>query len=170
MFMQSVRKADPSFTGFVPKSAEEAVDRYVRCRKNGLKPMLIPECLIQCAAGLKGTELDKFESWIINPMMNLNGANLVPSTTINAANDAIFEANCKRIEANMLDALPPLPQEEDEKVQDDEKFDIEMLPMTRQASGEDFSSLAAEAERLRLGLESDSVSPLSEAPCEPHEA
>ena len=166
--MQSVRKADPSFTGFVPKSAEEAVDRYVRCRKNGLKPMLIPECLIQCAAGLKGTELDKFESWVINPMMDLDGAKLVPSTAINAANDAIFEANCKRIEADMLDT-PPLPQEEDEK-QDDEKFDIEMLPMTRQASGEDFSSLAAEAERLRLGLESDSVSPLSKAPCEPHEA
>ena len=42
--MENVRKQDPTFTNFVPATAAEAVDRYVRCRKNGLKPMLVPEC------------------------------------------------------------------------------------------------------------------------------
>ena len=162
--MLSIRKTDPTFTGFVPRTACEAVDRYVRCRNNGLKPMLVPECLIQCAVGLKGEELDKFETWIINPNMDLDAVKLVPSTAINAANDAIFEENCKRVESAMRDEEPPLPAE------DDEKMDIEMLPLTRQASGEDFSSLAAQADRLRLELESGSLSPLPEAPCEPHEA
>ena len=142
--MLSLRKVDPTFTAFVPRTAAEAVDRYVRCRNNGLKPMLIPECLIQCAVGLKGAELDKFENWIINPNMDLDTVKLVPTTAINAANDAIFEENCKRIEGAMQDEEPPLP--------DDEKVP-EMLPLTRQASGEDFSSLAAEADRLRLELE-----------------
>ena len=162
--MLSIRKADPTFTDFVPRTAAEAVDRYVRCRKNGLKPMLVPECLIQCAVGLRGVELDQFERWIINPNMDLDSVKLVPSTAINAANDAIFEENCKRVEGAMRDEEPPLPACEDEKM------DIEMLPLTRQESGEDFSSLAAEADRLRLELESDCASPLPEAPCEPHEA
>ena len=65
--MEDIRKADPTFTGFVPRSAREAVDRYVRCRRNGLKPMLVPECLIACAAGLRHEQLELFESWIINP-------------------------------------------------------------------------------------------------------
>ena len=115
--MLSLRKVDPTFTNFVPRTASEAVDRYVRCRNNGLKPMLIPECLIQCAVGLKGAELDKFESWIINPSMDLDTVKLVPSTAISAANDAIFEENCKRIEGAMQDEEPPLPFE-DEKIRD----------------------------------------------------
>ena len=159
--MLSLRKVDPTFTNFVPSTASEAVDRYVRCRNNGLKPMLIPECLIQCAVGLKGAELDKFEKWIINPNMDLDTVKLVPSTAINAANDAIFEENCKRVEGAMQDEEPPLP--------DDEKVP-EMLPLRRQASGEDFSSLAAEADRLRLELEPDCASPLPAAPRKPHEA
>ena len=31
-----VWKADPLFTNFVPKTAVEAVDRYIRCRRKGL--------------------------------------------------------------------------------------------------------------------------------------
>ena len=55
--MNDVRKQDPTFTNFVPRTAAEAVDRYVRCRRNGLKPMLVPECLIACAAGLDAKQL-----------------------------------------------------------------------------------------------------------------
>ena len=88
--MQDVRKADPTFTGFVPRNAVEAVDRYVRCRKNGLKPMLVPECLIECAKGLDKKEMDLFEAWIINPNGSLEGVQLVPCDQISAANEAIY--------------------------------------------------------------------------------
>ena len=75
--MRAIRKADPTFTHYVPRTAVEAVDRYVRCRKNGLKPMLVPECLIACARGLPAAELDKFENWIISPNVDLENVDLV---------------------------------------------------------------------------------------------
>ena len=111
--MDNIRKQDPTFTNFVAKTAAEAVDRYVRCRNNGLKPMLVPECLIACAVGLSGAELDAFESWIINPNDNLDDVELVPDDTIRLYNEAIYQENCRR-----LDEIPPLPADDDEKLPD----------------------------------------------------
>ena len=108
--MQDVRKQDPTFTNFVPKTAAEAVDRFVRCRKNGLKPMLVPECLIACAGGLKGTELDKFEDWIINPNADLDNVELVPFDSVRLANDAVYQTNL------LKHTTPPLPADDDEKM------------------------------------------------------
>ena len=108
--MEDVRKQDPTFTNFVAKTAAEAVDRYIRCRRNGLKPMLVPECLIACAVGLSGGELDVFESWIINPNENLDDIELVPDDTIRLYNEAIYLENCRR-----LDEIPPLPADEDDE-------------------------------------------------------
>jgi len=108
--MQDIRKQDPTFTNFVPRTAAEAVDRYVRCRRNGLKPMLVPECLIACARGLQGSELDKFENWIINPTCDLDNVELVPMNSIREHNDAVFEENAARIEAGLADEIPPLPR------------------------------------------------------------
>ena len=62
--MLSVRKQDPLFINFVPKTAEEAVDRFIRCKNRGLKAYLIPECLIACAQALDDIESEKFERWI----------------------------------------------------------------------------------------------------------
>ena len=111
--MQDVRKQDPTFTNFVPKTAAEAVDRFVRCRKNGLKPMLVPECLIACAGGLPPAELDKFEDWIINPNADLDNVELVPFDSVRLANDAVYHANL------LKHTTPPLPAE-----QDDEKMPL----------------------------------------------
>ena len=116
--MQDVLKADPTFTKFVPRSAIEAVDRFVRCRNNGLKPMLVPECLIECAKGLSEPELSKFESWIINPNGDLDNVELVPDDTIRLYNEAVYKENCMRLEANL--ETPPLPYEHLET--DDEKL------------------------------------------------
>ena len=128
--MINVRKTDPRFTNFRPNTAAEAVDRYVRCRNNGLKPMLIPECLIACARGLDEKELDKFEQWIINPCMDFSHTKLVEQTAIREANDAVFEANLSRVEAHLqnmtVSEVPPLPVEADIEMQcvsdDDEKM------------------------------------------------
>ena len=112
--MEDVRKADPKFTDFLPRTAADAVDRYVRCRKNGLKPMLVPECLIECARGLPEKELGLFEQWIINPNDDFENMKLVPDT-IRADNEKIYQANVKRVEAE----LPPLPLDvDDEKLEE----------------------------------------------------
>jgi hypothetical protein len=118
--MQDVRKQDPTFTNFVPRTAAEAVDRYVRCRRNGLKPMLVPECLIACAVGLKGRELDKFEKWIISPTADLDKVKLVRADEIRLYNNKIYQENLLRLET------PPLPCESD----DEKKMQIDTDEIT----------------------------------------
>ena len=125
--MLNVRKSDPTFTNFVPRTAAEAVDRFVRCRNNGLKAMLIPECLIACAKGLTGKELDMFESWVINPNGAIPaGVKLVEQREIREANDAVFQQNLERFEQMSIDEEPPLPAEDDVHMQDvdDEKMPV----------------------------------------------
>ena len=123
--MENVRKQDPTFTNYVPATAAEAVDRYVRCRKNGLKPMLVPECLIECAKGLDTKELDMFENWIINPNGSLDEMDIVPCDQISRANEAEYIENCKRNNYKWEpppSTLPPVPF----GFVDDEKVDVVM--------------------------------------------
>ena len=130
--MEDVRKADPKFTAFVPRTAADAVDRYVRCRKNGLKPMLVPECLIECARGLNEEQLTMFEDWIVNPnSSSMDKMKLVPDT-IAAENEKIYMENLKRVESE----LPPLPLD---KMDDDEK--VEDLVTVAQEGNSSTSSL-----------------------------
>ena len=65
--MEDYRKADPSYVGFVPKTAAEAVDLFNRHRSKGLATALYPECFIHCARKLPDGELDKFHRFIVNP-------------------------------------------------------------------------------------------------------
>ena len=118
--MLSVRKKDPLFINFVPRTAEEAVDRYQRCKARGLKPYLIPECLISCASGLPPEELEKFETWIINPEGGADDPNieLVETKQMQKNNSKVFQENADRVEKLILDACPPLPPPRD---QDEEK-------------------------------------------------
>lgn len=109
--MDNVRKADPTFTNFVPSTAVEAVDRFTRCQRNGLKAVMIPECLIRCAHGLSGAELDMFEAWVINP----NGQqfdNIVPADSIRKANENLYQETLRR---HGPDEVPPVPSDADEK-------------------------------------------------------
>ena len=104
------RRADPTFTNWKPKTAYEAVDRFTRCQRNGLKSIMIPECLIECSASLPEPELDKFEEWIINPQ-GLDFSKAVPDDSIRKHNEEIFKTNLER------DEVPPLPPvDEDEKM------------------------------------------------------
>ena len=105
------RRADPTFTNWVPKTAYEAVDRFSRCQRNGLKALMILECLIECCKALPEGELDKFEEWIINPQ-GLDYSKAVPDSTIAEANTVIFKEAEKR-------------QVEDEKMPDVDD-DVEM--------------------------------------------
>ena len=100
--MLSVRKQDPLFVNFVPRTAEEAVDRYIRCKRRGLQAYLIPECLIECAQALDCSELEKFESWIVNPQGEAPAQhNLVETKQLTQSNEAIFNDCAKRIEQSL---------------------------------------------------------------------
>ena len=104
------RRADPSFTNWKPKTAYEAVDRFTRCQRNGLKAIMIPECLIECCRHLPEPELDKFEEWIINPG-GLDYSRAVPD-------DKISKENATHYLECVNKHVPPLPKE-------DEKMDME---------------------------------------------
>ena len=143
--MEDIRKQDPTYTNFVPKTAAEAVDRYVRCRRNGLKPMLVPECLIACAAGLTGTELDNFEAWIINPNGDLDNVELVQDDSVRLYNEAIYLENLERFEAQPTET-PPLPfesGEEDEKVDEFTEAVRDKLNLSAEARSSTPATLAA---------------------------
>jgi hypothetical protein len=105
------RKADPSFVNWKPETAYDAVDRFTRCQRNGLKAIMIPECLIECSANLPEPELDKFEEWIINPN-GLDFSKAVPDDNITAHNASQYEQVVDKREH-----VPPLPPvDEDEKM------------------------------------------------------
>ena len=123
------RRADPSFTNFKPLTAYEAVDRFTRCQRNGLKAIMIPECLIECSRKLPPGELDKFEEWIINPN-GLDFSKSVPDDRIQRDNEIMYLRNKQEREHTPLSVLPPLPP-----VDADEKFEMDIEKMDVQALG-----------------------------------
>ena len=116
----SLWRVDPTFINYVPRTAEEAVGRFVRCRNNGLSGMMIPECLVACSRGLNTDELDLFEQWIINPAgpVSLSGP-LVQTTAMTDANNEIYGDAVKRFEATTVG--------EDEK-REDSLSDVPLVP------------------------------------------
>ena len=131
--MLSVRKQDPLFVNFVPKNAEEAVDRFIRCKRRGLKPYLIPECLIACAQGLPPDEMEKFEAWIVDPEGNTGGGapmQLVETKEMQQRNQQVFDENVKRVEAKMLECSlnndEKMLDQDDEKMQESDQDDEKM--------------------------------------------
>ena len=125
--MLSVRKQDPLFVNFVPKTAEQAVDRFTRCKRRGLKPYLVPECLIACAQGLSPEEMEKFENWIVDPEGNTDmEMQLVETKALQQMNQQVFDENVQRVEAKMTECsldqddekMPDAPDQDDEKMSD----------------------------------------------------
>ena len=132
--MLSVRKQDPLFINFVPKTAEEAVDRFIRCKNRGLKAYLIPECLIACAQALDDIESEKFERWIINPEGDLPEHGKLVRSDLNQRNLKVFEESAKRVEEKLSNVgnAPQIPVNEMMmlRCQDDEKMQCSSPPHT----------------------------------------
>ena len=125
------RRADPSFTNWKPKTAYEAVDRFTRCQRNGLKAIMIPECLIECCRDLPEPELDKFEEWIINPG-GLDYSKAVPDDKISKENDTLY---LQEIDKHSVPPLPPADEDEkmpDVKVQDLGNGEVMIGPVSSQ--------------------------------------
>ena len=112
--MHGVYMQDPTFINFVPRTAEQAVDRFTRCRRRGLSAYRIPECVIQCAQKLPPHEMDRFEQWLINPT-NVDVINIHPNNEISVYNDAVQKAVYDRVYGDELKAesFPPIPNEVD---------------------------------------------------------
>lgn len=108
--MLSVRLRDPSFVNFVPKTAEEAVERLARCRKNGLHPYMVPECIIECSKALSEDQLDLFEEYVVNPQ-GVDTTNIVPFDGVRQANEN--EHNRLALLQENGDEVPPLPVDDE---------------------------------------------------------
>ena len=65
--MDDFRKADPTYVGFVPRTAAEAIDLFHRLIHNGLNPENYPEAFVHVTRELNDKEGAKFESYIIAP-------------------------------------------------------------------------------------------------------
>ena len=77
--MSNFRKADPTFVNFVPHTCTEAIDLFVRHRKQGLPVHLFPECFVHCSRQLPDGELDMFHRWIVCPQGDLQKGGEAPT-------------------------------------------------------------------------------------------
>ena len=94
--MEDFRKADPTYTNFQPRTAEEAINKFYRRKNLGVPPNLWPEVFVECASRLKGEELEKFESWIVNPEGELSAVDL---TQVDRENELLRQRLCAEAEA-----------------------------------------------------------------------
>ena len=105
------RKADPTYTAFKPKTAEDAINKFYRHKALGVPPHLWPEVFVECAASLPALEMAKFESWLVNPAGEPTGADL---KQIDAENEALRckllkEAQGREAAASRIPEMAPAP-------------------------------------------------------------
>ena len=108
------RKADPSYVGFVPTTAAEAIDLFCRYRKLGVSPNQWPETFVHVCRELPAAEIDRFQEWLICPQGPATGQTFVPCPEIEAERKQLLK------EAEARDRMMDI-DEEDEK--DDEKVE-----------------------------------------------
>ena len=121
MFAQNFRLADPEYIDFVPKTVEEAILKFRRLQTKGIEAWMFPEALIECGGKLPEAEMEKFESWMINPSGEPD-KNAVDVRDFLKA-QAVLDAKHGR------EAMPSFQeQDDDEKVPD-------MPKLVRQESG-----------------------------------
>ena len=141
--MEDYRKADPSYVGFVPKTAAEAIDLFCRYRKLGVQPSQWPETFVHVCRDLPDPELDRFQEWLICPQGPATGPTYVPCPEIEAERKQLLQ------EAEARDRMADIDE-------DDEKLDEEMPPvppLVRQRS-EDCSTFGATGQ-IRAELDPD---------------
>ena len=130
------RKADPTYTNFVPTTAEDAINKFYRHKNLGVPPHLWPEVFVNCAAKLPDAELQKFESWLVNPEGEPTGPQLLK---IDKENEALRLQLLKEANARDMPAL-----DENYMDVDDEK---DVSSMMCNLSTEDLSSRPSPSKR-----------------------
>ena len=107
------RKADPSYVGFVPTTAAEAIDLFCRYRKLGVSPNQWPETFVHVCRELPAAEIDRFQEWLICPQGPATGQTFVPCPDVEAERKQLLK------EAEARDRLMDIDEEE----KDDEKME-----------------------------------------------
>jgi len=79
--MEDFRRADPTYTNFVPKTCADAIDLFNRHRALGLQADLYPECFVHCAKQLPDEELDMFHRFIVCPTRDIAKGGEKPTLT-----------------------------------------------------------------------------------------
>ena len=130
--MEDFRKADPSYVGFVPKTAAEAIDLFCRYRRLGVRPQYYPETFVHVTRGLNDEEGTRFEEWLVCPQGQPVGPTYEPCPETEAERKVLLE------EAEARDR-------QDAAAEDDEKLP-DMPRLQRQASGLDLT-MATPSER-----------------------
>ena len=65
--MENWRLADPEYVDFEPSTVQEAILKFRRMQRMGLKPWMYPEAMVDCAKKLDNDGVAKFESWLVCP-------------------------------------------------------------------------------------------------------
>lgn len=111
------RKADPKYTGFIPKTAAEAIDLFVRFRNLGVPVTQWPETFVSVSQALEPSELDLFREWLVCPQGE-------------PRKDGQMYEPCAEIEAERRELARQADARDDEKLdrraraRDDEKLDF----------------------------------------------
>ena len=107
------RKADPSYVGFVPTTAAEAIDLFCRYRKLGVSPNQWPETFVHVCRELPAAEIDRFQEGLICPQGPATGQTFVPCPEVEAERKQLLK------EAEARDRMMDIDEEE----KDDEKME-----------------------------------------------
>ena len=133
------RKADPDYVNFKPTTATEAIDLFHRHKRLGVPPHLWPEVFVKCAVDLKGEELDKFESYLINPEGEPTGT-LLTDVDI-AENEKLRKKLLSEATRRDMEVVDEDGREDDEKVQEP----LPEQPPSEDTLTDDFAELSTEA-------------------------
>ena len=109
--VEAWRLADPKYVDFNPETVQQAILKFRRLQEMGLSPWKYPEAMVECCKKLPDAEIDKFESWIVNPAGEPDA-------------DAVDVRDFLKAQADLdvkhgRGALQPLLEQEDEKTNDD---------------------------------------------------
>ena len=116
------RRADPTYVGFVPDTAFDAIDLFARFKRLGVPVEQYPETFVWVSRNLDDTEGAKFEEWLCAPQ----GVNDKAPVFVS---DAVLETQRLELlkEATARDLREmSISEEDDEKVPLPEE-DVEMV-------------------------------------------
>lgn len=109
--MSDFRKSDPSYVGFVPETAAEAIDLFCRYRRLGVPPSQWPETFVHVSRALPEEEIDRFHEWLVCPQGPATGPTYEPCPEIEAERKQLVK------EAESRDRMDVV-EEDDEKVKE----------------------------------------------------
>ena len=108
--MDDFRKSDPNYTGFVPKTASEAIDLFTRHKNLGVPVSQWPETFVLVSKALPEDELDRFREWLVNPQgVHMVGLEYSPNPEIEKERKQLVK------EADERDRMEIDEEEEEEK-------------------------------------------------------